>query len=102
MPEMPTLPQPPTGVGREQAGPAGRYCNHTFVSNSKFDFMFDFFQLIPRVGPPSEDGTTLAEARLIERIIMSPQHARAFLQVLTDNFQRWESTYGQLPELPNQ
>lgn len=73
---------------------AGKYCNSVNIINSSWEFMFVFAQLVP-VGV-DEDGDFQIEAVPIERLLMSPQHAKAFLRVLTENLAKWEATYGEI------
>jgi hypothetical protein len=38
--------------------------------------------------------------RVLSRVIMSPQHAKALLRTLADNVSRYEARLGTIPERP--
>lgn len=73
---------------------AGSYCNNVNILNSQWDFMFDFGQLVPVAS--DGEGNMQVELRHIERILMSPAHAKAFLRVLETNVSGWEERFGEI------
>jgi hypothetical protein len=59
-----------------------------YVSNS--DFVFDFAAKDPKMA-----GKTVVEKTKVHvRVIMSPQHAKTFANVLTENLLQYEKKYG--------
>ncbi len=66
------------------------YIDSTRMAHSPFDIRMHF-ALLKEVEP----GLVAEEEQTV--IIMSPQHAKAFLKVLTDNLKRWEDKYGIIP-----
>jgi len=59
-----------------------------FVSNP--DFVFDFAAKDPRMA-----GKTIEEKTKVEvRVVMSPQHAKVFANVLMENVQQYEKKFG--------
>lgn len=81
------------------------YCNGMQIYVTQWDVTLEFFQLIPL--PHEEEGAVeggvspvIATGRkLIQRIVMSPQHAKAFLEVLGQNVAEYEKLYGEVPLL---
>lgn len=67
----------------------GRYANLALIGHTKNEFFFDFALLHPQ-----------NSAVVISRILSSPQHAKALLRSLAENVQRYEDTYGHIPEPP--
>ncbi len=64
----------------------GAYSNFVIVVHSPAEFVIDFATIMPGVPKP----------RVIARIIMTPVHAKRFLQVLQDNIAKYESTFGEI------
>jgi hypothetical protein len=61
------------------------YANVAAVHHTSNEFIFDFvFQL---------DG----DAELVSRVILSPDHAKRFSDVLVDNYARFEKKYKKAP-----
>ena len=59
-----------------------------YISNS--DFVFDFAAKDPRPA-----GRTIEEKTKIQvRVVMSPQHAKLFANLLMQNMQQYEKTFG--------
>jgi hypothetical protein len=65
------------------------YSNFANISHQPFDFTLDFM----RVSPPRGD--------MVGRVMMSPQHAKAFLAALTENIAKYEQTFGPIPGPPD-
>lgn len=81
-------------------GNPGRYCNNVQIIHSLWDFNFEFAQMAPI--PRGENEPPEVAHNLVERIVMSPQHAKAFLAVLAQNVEQWEEQFGELPTGPPQ
>jgi len=65
----------------------GQYANVAAIRHSREEFIFDFAFLFP--DHPA--------GKMIARLILSPAHAKRFLEALTSNVQGYESTFGPLP-----
>jgi hypothetical protein len=69
-------------LGEKEA--EGIYSNLAIISHSPAEFVFDFTRILPGV----------PRARVHARIVMTPQHARLFLNALEDNINKFERQYG--------
>lgn len=65
----------------------GQYTNVAAIRHSREEFIFDFAFIFP-------DGPS---GKLISRLILSPAHAKRFLEALASNVQRYEAGYGVIP-----
>ena len=59
------------------------------ISHNKNEIFFDFIQMIPHD----------ARAKVQQRIVMTPIHAKMFLQALGENVKRYEDKFGEI-EVP--
>ena len=64
----------------------GEYANFVVVTHSPAEFVMDFTKILPGV----------TKARVHSRVIMAPQHAKAFLTALSDNIKRYEKSNGEI------
>ncbi len=71
-------------LGEKEA--EGIYSNLAIISHSPAEFVIDFTRLLPGV----------PKARVLARIVMTPQHAKMFLQALQENIARYEKQYGEI------
>lgn len=71
-------------LGEKEA--EGIYSNLAIISHSPAEFVMDFTRILPGV----------PRARVHARIIMTPQHARLFLNALEDNIAKYERQYGEI------
>jgi hypothetical protein len=62
----------------------GLYSNLAAIRHSHEEFIFDFAFLFP-------DGPA---GKLLSRVILSPAHAKRFLDALRSNVQRYEEAHG--------
>jgi len=62
----------------------GQYANLAAIRHSREEFLFDFAFLFP-------DGPF---GKLVSRIILSPAHAKRFLEALQANVKRYEENFG--------
>ena len=69
---------------------SGEYANFVVVTHSPAEFVMDFTRILPGV----------PKAKVHSRIIMAPQHAKAFLGALNENIKKFESKHGDI-KLPN-
>ena len=68
----------------DEAVALGQYASIAAVRHSREEFIFDFAFLFP-------DGPF---GKLVARVIVSPAHAKRFLEALQANIKRYEDTYG--------
>jgi len=71
-------------LGEKEA--EGIYSNLAIITHSPAEFIIDFTRVTPGV----------PRARVHSRIIMTPQHAKLFLNALRENMERFESQYGEV------
>ena len=64
----------------------GEYSNFVVVTHSPAEFVMDFTKIRPCV----------TKARVHSRVIMAPQHTKAFLAALNDNIKRYEQKNGEI------
>lgn len=87
-------PPNPTRQLKVEADPALRanYANTAVISNTAQEVVFDFIQIVP----------SDPRARIVDRVVMTPAHAKMFLQALAENLARHEAKYGpiQVPPRP--
>ncbi len=72
--------------------PSGKYSNMVMISHNKNEMFFDFIQTFPHD----------PRAKVQQRIVMTPTHAKLFLQALQDNIDRFEGNFGEVtvPQRP--
>jgi hypothetical protein len=68
----------------DEAVALGHYANLAAIRHSREEFIFDFAFLFP-------DGPI---GKLVGRMILSPAHAKRFLEALQANIKRYEDTFG--------
>ncbi len=71
-------------LGEKEA--EGTYSNLAIISHSPAEFIFDFTRILPGV----------PKAKVMSRIVMTPQHAKLLLNALNDNVQKFEGQYGEI------
>ena len=64
----------------------GEYANLVIVTHSPAEFVMDFTKILPGV----------TKAKVHSRIVMAPQHAKAFLTALSENIERFERKNGSI------
>ncbi len=62
----------------------GQYANLAAIRHTREEFLFDFAFIFP-------DGPA---GKLLTRVILSPAHAKRFLEALDANVRRYEETHG--------
>ncbi|MBC8322281.1 MAG: DUF3467 domain-containing protein [Candidatus Marinimicrobia bacterium] len=65
---------------------SGEYANFVVVTHSPAEFVMDFTRLLPGV----------PKAKIHSRIIMAPQHAKAYMMALQDNIKKFEDKHGEI------
>ena len=77
------------------AGVPASYCNGVQISVSQWDVTCLFFHAVPvPVEQPGQEA--LSERRLVQAVVMSPQHAKALAGLLDRNVQAWEQQNGEI------
>ena len=64
----------------------GEYVNFAIVTHSIAEFIIDFIKILPG----------LSKSKVKSRIVISPIHAKTFLNALKDNIQKHELKYGEI------
>lgn len=82
--DMPQQQQINVELGEKEA--EGIYSNLALISHSPAEFVMDFTRMLP--GTP--------KAKVFARIIMTPQHAKSFLNALEDNVIKFEKQFGEI------
>jgi hypothetical protein len=75
------------------------YANNVQILPSSVDFTFVFSQLVLTPGEKSTDPPDVSQA-LVQRLIMSPQHAKLLLGILEQNITQWEQQFGEIGVSP--
>lgn len=76
-------------LGEKEA--EGVYSNLAIISHSPAEFVIDFTRILPGV----------PRARVLSRIVMTPQHARMLLNAMQENINRYEAQYGEINLIGN-
>lgn len=79
-------PQPELNIELDEETAEGTYSNLVMIAHSPEEFILDFIRVVPGV----------QKARVKERIIITPQHAKRLLRALQDNVDRYEEDYGHI------
>jgi hypothetical protein len=62
----------------------GTYSNLVMITHSPSEFVFDFISMMPAV----------KKAKVVKRIVMTPDHAKRLANALTENIQKYEKEHG--------
>lgn len=84
MAEQPIQQQINIELGEKEA--EGIYSNLAIITHSPAEFVIDFTRILPGV----------PKAKILARIIMTPQHAKLFLKALEENIKKYEATFGEI------
>lgn len=66
----------------------GTYANLAVISHSPTEFVVDYIRVMPN----------MPKAKVVSRVILTPEHAKRLLQALTDNVRRYEQQFGVIAE----
>lgn len=80
------MDQPQININIDPDKIEAKYCDQAFISHNPFGFTIDFAQQIPQ----------LNTIKIFSRVAMSPQHAKAFLEVFAENIKTYEKTFGSI------
>lgn len=64
----------------------GQYSNLAVLSHSPQEFFLDFVAMAPN----------MPQAKVVSRIIMTPENAKNLLAALSDNVAKYEQTFGEI------
>lgn len=90
-------PKPPNSTNKRKIrlelpkDPSATYSNTVMISHTANEVIFDFIQIMPNDN----------RARVQKRIMMTPTHAKMFLNALTDNMRKYEDKHGEI-DVPQQ
>lgn len=69
----------------------GTYSNLAIITHSTSEFVIDFIRIMPGV----------PKAKVKNRILMTPEHAKRLMRALADNVAKYESQFGVIRESDN-
>ncbi|OQY39231.1 MAG: hypothetical protein B6226_02155 [Candidatus Cloacimonetes bacterium 4572_65] len=69
----------------------GVYSNLVVISHNQSEFIIDFARLLPGV----------PDAKILSRIIKTPQHAKQFMMSLKANIENYEKKFGEIASKAN-
>jgi hypothetical protein len=74
---------------------AGTYSNLVMITHSPSEFILDFIAVMPG----------LPKAKVVKRLVLTPDHAKRLSNALQDNINRYEKQHGTIktdgkPEMP--
>ncbi len=67
----------------------GTYSNLAIITHSHSEFIIDFIRMMPGV----------PKAKVKQRIILTPQHAKRLMRALIDNVKKFESLHGEIKDI---
>lgn len=75
------------------------YVNGVQILASQWEFTLLFSQTsaTPGAQQPGEELAVQVTRNLVGRFVMSPQHAKAFAEILRQNVQKYEEQHGEIP-----
>ncbi len=65
---------------------SGTYSNLVMITHSPSEFVFDFISMMPGV----------PKAKVVKRMVLTPDHAKRLNNALTENLRKYESEHGQI------
>ena len=71
-------------LGEKEA--EGIYSNLAILTHSPAEFVIDFTRVLPGI----------PKAKVLARIITTPQHAKLLLNALKDNIEKYERSFGEI------
>lgn len=80
------------------------YANAVQILFGPWDLMLDFSHIAPvQKVVTGEDGEQTVETSVAtqaaQRVVMSPQHAKALFEILRQNLETYEGQYGEIPNI---
>lgn len=74
----------PIEIELKEEESTGTYSNLVMITHSPSEFVFDFISMMPAV----------PKARVVKRIVMTPDHAKRLVNALNDNIRKYEAENG--------
>src|SRR5574341_2622442 len=71
-------------LGEKEA--EGIYSNLAIITHSPAEFVIDFTRVLPGI----------PKAKVLSRIVMTPQHTKMLLNALKDNIDKYEKKFGEI------
>ena len=69
----------------------GEYVNFAIVTHTPAEFVMDFIRILPG----------LTKSKVKSRLVISPMHAKTFLNALQDNIEKYEKKFGEIKVVKN-
>jgi hypothetical protein len=89
---------PNWAVPSESVGTPTLYVNGIAILFSPWDFSLMFLRGLPAESPGESSEHNFATAsRVVQSVVMSPQHAKAMLNALAHNIEAYERVHGEIP-----
>lgn len=89
--DKPKQPQKELQIDLSPEMATGQYANLAGVAHTPGEFFLDFISFSPN----------MPKARVVSRVIMSPENVKNLLFALRDNIQRYEQVFGTIqPKIP--
>ena len=79
-------PQPQIQIDIDEVTSRGIYSNAVLISHGETEFVLDFVFLQPQS----------PKAKVLSRVVTSPQHAKRLLWALKDNLSKYEARFGEV------
>jgi hypothetical protein len=86
MPENKQEPQQQLNIELGEKEAEGIYSNLAIISHSPAEFVIDFTRVMPGV----------PKAKVLSRIIMTPQHAKLLMNAMMENIMKYEQQFGEI------
>lgn len=83
---MAQAPQQQINIELGEKEAEGIYSNLAIITHSPAEFVIDFTRVLPGV----------PKAKVLARVITTPQHARLLLNALRDNIDKYEKSFGEI------
>ena len=83
-PNNPKRPANQVNIELPEEVSEGVYCNLAIISHTSSEFVLDFIKLLPGI----------QKAKVKSRVLLSPQHAKRLIKVLSANVNKYESQHG--------
>jgi hypothetical protein len=84
MPDTPKPPAPSLQIQLDEDVAQGRYANMAMVDHTETEFTLDFIYVYPQQ----------PRAKVLSRVITSPQHLKRLMLALQENLARYEAKHG--------
>ena len=83
---MPEAPKQTIQIQLDEAVSGGIYSNLAIITHSPAEFIIDFSRVVPGV----------PKAKVLSRIIMTPQHVKSLYLTLGKNIEKFQNQFGEI------